>query len=131
MPDIDLLRNILLMVRAHLEKKYGAENLAGKCIEASEIIVAILKAFGYENAHTVEGWCHYDDPAGCSNRDYDEHTWVELDGLYIDVTADQFNPYMDKPFDKIIINTGLSHGMCYEEPETDEEDINYGTEIEY
>lgn len=96
-------------------------DVAGYCIEASELIVAIFKFYGFNDCKTVEGWCQYDDDAGCSDRDYDEHTWVEiLSGkYYIDITADQFNYHMYKQneYAPIIFQMDLPHGMCYEEPE--------------
>lgn len=116
------LQRTLSAVRLFMEKVYGTEtDLAGHCIEASEYIVAILKTLGYNQAKTVEGWCLYDDPAGCSDRDYDAHTWTELDGLYLDVTADQFNPYMDEAFEEIIMSEHLPFGMMIDEPDSEDD----------
>lgn len=116
--DMEIIKNVLIMVRHDLEEKYQTEDLQGKCVEASEAIVSILQALGYKNAKIVEGWCHYDDASGCSNRDYDEHTWVELEGWYLDATADQFNHFIDKPFEKIVISETLPYCIDYESPET-------------
>lgn len=82
--------NICKQVREELVNKYGKDFLYGKCIEASDKIVKLLSEEGIK-AKTVEGWCLYDNDEACSDRPYDEHTWVELeDGTYVDVTATQF-----------------------------------------
>lgn len=110
---------ILKSVRQAMEYKYGTgTDLAGRCIEASELIVDNLRYWGYRDCKTVEGWCKFDDATGCSDRPYDPHTWVELNNgkVYIDVTADQFNLFMDKEFKSIVINKGLPYGMVYNEP---------------
>lgn len=108
-------------VRELMEKEYGTgTDLCGSCIEASELICALLKHCGVSNVKTVEGWCEFDDEFYGSDRPYDPHTWVEMSGnIYIDVTADQFNPGMDveSEFKPIIIQKGLPHGMTYTEPE--------------
>lgn len=101
------------MVRHNFEKKYG-EDLQGKCIEASETIQKMLLEKGIETK-LVEGWCHYDDSSTCSDRDYDEHTWLECDGLYIDITADQFSYFIDEKIPKILVGD-KPYYMKYEEP---------------
>lgn len=109
------------LVRNVLEAKYGTgTDLAGTCIEASETLAAIYRELGFKGVKTVEGWCMFDDDSCCSDRPYDEHTWVELSGkIYVDITADQFNPgmYLENKFKPIIICEGLPHGMCYDEPQ--------------
>ena len=103
-----------------MEAKYGkGTDLCGRCIEASELIVANLKYWGCNDYNTVEGWCEFDDDSNCSDAPYDPHTWVEMGNIYIDVTADQFNynMYKENEYPPILIHKGLPHGMCYEEPE--------------
>ena len=107
-------------VRKLMEKVYGTgTDLCGQCIEATELIAATLKYFGLHNVRVVEGWCEYDDEYYGSDRPYDPHTWYEDDYVYIDVTADQFNPgmYRENEYPPIIIRKGLPHGMTYDEPE--------------
>ena len=58
-----------------------------------EMIVDMLYDIGIK-AETIEGWCIYEDDSSCTDRCYDEHTWVECEEYYIDVTADQFNDCM-------------------------------------
>lgn len=116
------------IVRTWLVDHYGeGVNLAGHCIEASDLIVKILTLLDYTTVETVEGWCRYDDTHYCEYP-YDAHTWVELtDGgelpWYIDVTAEQFNYGMDPEFKfpPIIVRRGLPHGMSYVLPEDREE----------
>ena len=111
--------DVLYTVRTLMERRYGVgTDLTGHCIEASDIIVDMLKVFGCKSVRAVEGWCHYDDEHYCSDRSYDPHTWVELNGYYLDVTADQFNfgMFKENEFPSVIFQKGLPHGMCYAEP---------------
>lgn len=115
--------NTARAVRNEMVCKYGAD-LAGHCIEASDIIVERLAdKFGLE-AVAVEGWCKFDDEYYGSDRPWDPHTWVEIPslGLYVDVTADQFNSgmYAENEFDSVIVCKGLPNGMQYEEPSWDD-----------
>ena len=118
----EMVEHIAKAVRNYMEVSYGTgTDLAGHCIEASEYIEKIVKYFGYKDIKSVEGWCLFDSEDYGSDRPYDEHTWIELNQgkIYVDVTADQFNPgmYMENQFEPIIINKGLPEGMRYEEPE--------------
>ena len=82
-----LYREIASQVRKEIIDKYSEDFLYGKCIEASDRIVDLLAKKGIKSI-AVEGWVHYDCDDGCTDRDYDEHTWVETeDGYIIDVTA--------------------------------------------
>ena len=78
----------------HQEGVIDGHDMAGHCIEASEILVNKLTQRGY-SCVIIEGWCQYDYYESCSDRSYDAHTWVEIlkaDGnLYVDVTGDQFD----------------------------------------
>lgn len=94
--------------------KYGL-NLCGKCIEASDLIVEKLAKKGIE-AKTVEGWCIYEDDSSCSDRCFDEHTWVECKNYYIDVTADQFNSCMINALADIYVTEDRPSCMVYEKP---------------
>lgn len=122
--DVQGIRKIISEVRKLMETEYGTgTDLAGHCIEASQLITTILNRFvariPNEVFKTVEGWCEYDDEYYGSDVPYDPHTWVESNtGYYIDVTADQFNPGMcnENEFKGIIFQTGLPHGMTYTEP---------------
>lgn len=114
--DIDIINKICKQVRDEIVSKYGEDNLYGKCIEASERIVELLKQNDVY-ATTIEGWCIYDDDSGCSDRPYDEHTWVELaDSTYIDVTATQFQSFIYEDIPDIIIGSKPDY-MVYEEPD--------------
>ena len=120
---IDCVKSVAIIVRKHFVMQYGSgTNLCGHCIEASETLQTILKLMGI-NSYTVEGWCEFDDEYYGSDRPYDPHTWLELAGkpgrqLYVDITADQFNPgmYAENKYPEIIIKMGLPHGMSYDEP---------------
>jgi hypothetical protein len=126
--DLGKIEMTAKAVRDYIELSYGVRtDIAGRCIEASELIVEILKCLGFKTTKTVEGWCLFDNQDYGSDRPYDEHTWVEIKDIYIDVTADQFNVamYADTEFKPIIIQKGLPHGMRYYEPEYNEEYEEY------
>lgn len=121
--DRKLLEKIAKIVRSLMEAMYGTgTDLCGHCIEASELICEALKTFGASNAKTVEGWCCFDDESYGSDRPWDEHTWVEIGDIYVDVTADQFNPgmYKENEFEPIVIRKGLPYCMTREEPTWDD-----------
>lgn len=119
--------SLLETVRRKLSLQYNGD-VTGQCVEASDIIVELLRRYGYLDVKCVCGYCVYDDWSHCSDAPYDPHTWVELwlpnEELpyYLDVTADQFNYGMDPDhkFSSIIFRKGLPHGMRYTKPEEDE-----------
>lgn len=112
-------------VRKEIIKKY--DEPLGHCVEASERIIEELNKLG-EEAQLIEGWVQYDDWSGCSDRSYDEHTWVEYGNYVIDVTGDQFDHFMDEPCPEIYIGAlSYPNGWCKEEPDNlaDDEDDWY------
>lgn len=103
-------------VRNELDKKY--EDITGHCIEASDMIKERLGKLGIQS-EVIEGYCIYDDDSSCTDRCYDEHTWVIVNGnVYVDVTADQFNSclYDCNQFPPVTIST-IPECMVIEEPE--------------
>lgn len=115
--------NVAKIIRKWFEEHYGCGvNLAGHCIEASELIVDILHSVGMEQVRTQEGYVKYDDPKYADDP-YEPHMWVEvLSGsqiLYLDITGDQFNYGMDpeNKFPDIIFKPGYPHGVSLEKPE--------------
>lgn len=124
--NLDIFYQIAKEVRSLFEKEYGTgTDLCGHCIEASELIAKAIQEKTGIDAVTVEGWCRFDDEYYGSDHPWDPHTWVEVPslGLYIDVTADQFNygMYEENEYGPVEIRKGLPHGMCYEEPTFEEE----------
>ena len=70
-------------------------------------------------SEVIEGYCIYDDDSSCTDRCYDEHTWVVVNGdVYVDVTADQFNSclYDCNKFPPVTIST-VPECMVIEEPD--------------
>ena len=122
---LGMIQMIAESVREALVKQYGdGTNLCGHCIEASEILQMLYYYMGLET-RTIEGWCEFDDEYYGSDRPYDPHTWLEVPSnnkngkpLYVDITADQFNPgmYAGNEYPGVILNIGLPHGMSYDEP---------------
>ena len=102
--------------RNYITNKYGTEtDLCGRCIEASDYLVKLLNDKGVK-AQTVEGYVVYDIDENCSDRAWDEHTWVELeDGTVVDVTVEQFNYQMYEDYPPILIEKD-PHGYVYEKP---------------
>ena len=123
---ITKVKTVALSTRNEIVSIYG-EDLAGYCIEASENIVKRLRDELRLDAKTVEGWCRFDDECYGSDHPWDPHTWVEIPslGLYVDVTADQFNygMYTENEFSEIIVQKGLPHGMEYDEPSWDDYEV--------
>ncbi len=72
--------------------------VAGQCFSASEMIYDELsrKGFGPTIVSGVFKW---------GRRRSEDHTWIEVDGMIVDVTADQF----DKRFPKIWIDAPKKH----------------------
>lgn len=121
---MNLYEKLLLVatyVRLHIEhtNKDNNDKLYGTCMDASDMIVDMLSDIGIK-AEFIEGWCSYDISSNCSDRSYDEHCWVEVkDGdklWYIDVTATQFNAFVCKEFEPIIVTTQKPKSMLYDEP---------------
>lgn len=108
------IRELLENVRQYMESTYS-QPLYGRCIEGSKLIAQGLKKLKIP-CKTVEGWCLYDDDSGCSNRPYDEHTWIELlDGTVLDVTMDQFSHYINEPIPRIYYGP-LPYFLEYDQP---------------
>lgn len=113
----DILVEVATDVRNSLvlKNKNVNENLYGCCICASNSIHDKLKALGIDST-VVEGWCVYEDDSSCSDRCYDEHTWLECNGYYVDVTASQFNSCMFNDLADIIVQKEKPTCMQCEEP---------------
>jgi len=105
----------LYELRSYLEEKYS-NNIEGKCVESSELVFNYLNTQNIKSI-IIEGYCKYDDDSSCSDRDYDEHTWVEIPSLnlIIDLTLDQFSFGIDMDIPKVYIGN-LPYFLKYEEP---------------
>ena len=125
------VRMIANEVRKVLETKYGKNNLHGKCIEASDMIIAKMNSQGLKG-RIIEGWIKFDIEEYGSDRPYDEHTWVEWvnnpnnqfeNNYIIDVTLDQFQDALYDDISAIIIMMKDKILECYslEEPKLDED----------
>ena len=112
----DIVKSCAKTTRDYIVNKYGTEtDLCGKCIEASDCLVDLLINNGIK-AKTVEGYIVYDIDENCSDRAWDEHTWVELDdGTVVDVTVEQFNYQMYDEYPPILIDKN-PHGYTYDRP---------------
>ncbi|HWI50618.1 MAG TPA: hypothetical protein VNT01_00575 [Symbiobacteriaceae bacterium] len=87
-------------VREALERLRGEEAFPKwHCQEASVALALALKRRGYQ-AIVLEGSFQLDRPLGLEasepNEVVDEaaHWWVDVDGLWVDITADQFAEYV-------------------------------------
>lgn len=57
------------------------------CDDSSLLLAAYLADNGFPEVHVIRG------ADGGSNGELGSHVWLELDGIQIDITADQFNDY--------------------------------------
>jgi hypothetical protein len=56
----------------------------GACGDASLLLSEFLRRHGFQDIDYVSGWARKDSlPQGA-------HAWLELDGMIVDITADQF-----------------------------------------
>jgi hypothetical protein len=101
----EIIYQVAVRVREYLEKNYG-EHLYGKCIEASDLIIAGLKKKGIK-ATTHQGYCLYELYENCTDVPYADHVYTlyrkgnQL--LYIDITLDQFQSQFTRNIPKIVI----------------------------
>lgn len=111
-----IIKQCAKKARDYIVSKYGTEtDLCGKCIEASDYLIDLLTDANIP-AKVIEGYIIYDNDENCSDRAWDEHTWVELsDGTVVDVTVEQFNPMMDVDYPPILIEQN-PHGYVYDKP---------------
>lgn len=117
------MKNIASDVRKVLDEKYG-DYLAGKCVEATEMISELLQKQGYF-VRLVEGWAIYDFFETCSSRPYDPHTWLEVsldnEVYLVDVTLDQFQPFIEEEIEKVIVTN--KHIRFLQTTEPDEQQL--------
>lgn len=104
--------NAVECTRNCMVESYGTEDsLKGHSVEATSIIIKLLQLYNVK-ANRKDGWC-----TCVKEREVYEssHTWVELyNGVYIDVTADQFNyDLKDNKFKQIIIQRELPEHISY------------------
>ncbi|MDO6524724.1 hypothetical protein Q4519_03405 [Motilimonas sp. 1_MG-2023] len=57
------------------------------CDDSSQLLAAYLSDNGYSNAKLIRG------ANGGFNEELGSHVWLNLDGVHIDITSDQFNKY--------------------------------------
>lgn len=91
--ELTIFTDILTSIRSEVLKTKGRTQ--GQCILASDLISAELKKQNIPH-RIVEGWCRYNKNLdSCSDRPFDEHTWVEVQGgTVLDVTMDQFSSFL-------------------------------------
>lgn len=82
------------------------ESSTGMCGFCSRELVKVLVQSGF-NAIVQGGTIDLDDPMTDDEGVdvYDPlHYWVEIDGYVIDLTADQFNDFVDEKFHNIVFD---------------------------
>lgn len=116
---MEIITSVAEDARAKFVPKVEEQAAPGICIDASDYIVERLSEKGIE-AKAIEGWMTYEDEEYGTDRPYDEHTWVEVGELMIDVTIDQFQGGCYTKLPAIYI--GDKHEfLTYSEPELDED----------
>lgn len=114
----DVIFHVADMVRMYMTCNYGKDvALAGHDMEACALIQTALRLYGID-AQIVTGECMLDNILDDTGRNCAEHTWIEIgegdDVLFVDVTADQFNPYcFAANYQDVLIWHGLPHGMMH------------------
>lgn len=75
----------------------------GQCYRLSLMLGHALLGLGYEPLLAV-GYFILDRPMALDSDDQRwEHFWLELDGRVVDISADQFNQYVDDPMPEVFI----------------------------
>ena len=112
------IKQVAMHERALIEQKYNG-NTMGKCIEATDTIVAQLTSMGIK-AEAKQVWCLYELFESCSNYCYEEH-WVVKATVgnivrYIDVTMDQFQWAFRKKLPEIYTGNKLPNFYLTRKP---------------
>lgn len=115
------LKSIVGQFKHFLLSEYGSKTLQSFCYETSKELAQKLKDNGF-NAVVVKGAFNIDNPDEEFYNDWHVedfnseeemenakfwplHYWVEVDGLIIDMSADQFNGELDEPMPSIVISS--------------------------
>lgn len=122
---VEFIKHCALYVKEGLQKKYGyrPENMMGKCIEASDKLVYMLKHQGYSRVRAKQVWVLYQNFESCSNYCFEEHWIVEVAygeyKWYVDLTLEQFGWAFDFALPPIWIGTKLPTFMLTRKPGRD------------
>jgi hypothetical protein len=96
----ETVREVAKLVRDFIIKEYG--DSGGMCIDATRYLTKLL-ALRKVEFKAYEGRVYFEDNAEMASG---YHVWLEVDGIIVDVTADQFNTaYVEKPFPAILIGS--------------------------
>ena len=68
----------------------------GQCGYTTEFLAKYLSSIGYTNMIYETGVYYWDDWEQNPDHEPNQHTWLLVDGLVIDITGDQFR-YYDEP----------------------------------
>lgn len=79
---------------------FGDRPAQPKCLECSCRLLAAYTQAGID-ASVVAGAFRYDAPKG--SRDYANHFWVAVGDQFIDISGDQFDSVLTKPFPKVFV----------------------------
>lgn len=101
----DPLHNLAMDVRRQLSEHNSSANPLC-CIISSATLAAVLRKIGH-GPRIIDGRVRIDKPMRLEPEEPEEpvesvaHQWVEVDGFWIDLTADQFNGYVDPPYEAV------------------------------
>lgn len=113
------IRKVASDVRKELVEKYEDEFLAGKCIEACRIIMDRFGKMGIE-AKEIDAWCLYDMAEGIAGEPCAPHVYVLAEGLYVDVTATQFAPWLNTNIKSVIVESEIPYWIRSSKPSLEE-----------
>lgn len=102
---IDDIRSIGYGLRDKLDQKHAS--LRGRCVGVSQKYKEELLKDNIDSK-LVEGWCIYNKFENCTDRPYDEHTWLKVNiddnsSVFADLTLDQFQPYRTNELEPVVI----------------------------
>ena len=128
--DLRVVHNLAEQIRADmLLKPVGPHGPGGSCAHAARRLVDSLKSVGFRGAKFVDGvfrvdkelpdvqwlpvWAEFESD---NSHRWAGHCWVDLGGGYVaDLTADQFNQYLESPMPEVYV--GPAAGRYSETPQ--------------
>ena len=103
------IKHVAQVIRNDIYTRYNGQ-MMGKCIEASDTIVAYLRQYRI-TCEAKQVWVLYEYFENCMSCCYEEHWLVEIrhskNKYYLDVTMDQFQSQFSKKLPEIYFSEKL------------------------
>ena len=120
MDKLSILINTVMRHRTSLEKRFGQNNIMGKCIISSDHLRRALQRKGFI-VEPVQVWVLYEYFENCSDYCYEEH-WLNKVKFgnrvyYVDCTMDQFQwAFHSHKLPKVYMGRTLPNWMLANKP---------------